>query len=87
MLKYVAALLMILTTNAFATSATGEVGKIIVGRLGHQIYIELLNAPQTCGQDHPQDYNYALSVNEYPMGKEILSVLIAAQVANKMVTI
>ncbi|TVZ41825.1 hypothetical protein P886_1175 [Alteromonadaceae bacterium 2753L.S.0a.02] len=87
MKKILLIFIIISSTNSFASSAIGNIGKLVIGRDGHQIYVELLGVPETCGSEHPIGFNYAISTNSHPMAKEILSTLIAAQVAGKKVTI
>ena len=79
--------LMLLIGSAEAGVVTGFVEKMIIGREGHQVFIHIKDAPQTCGQDHNLGFNYAFSLRDHGAGKEMLSAFMAAQVANKQVTI
>ncbi len=69
------------------TTQTGKVGKLIIGREGHQVYINIKDIAQTCNKDHGMGFNYAFSLRDHEAGKEILSALMAAQIANKQVTV
>ena len=78
---------LLVSFEALATNFTGHIQKMIVGREGHQIYIHMKDAPQTCGKDHPLGFNYAFSLRDNEAGEVIFSALLAAQVAKKAVTI
>jgi len=78
--------LLMISELAIASSQTGTVEKMIVGRLGYQVYVHLSNA-STCSSEHPLGYNFAFSLNDHDAGKEILSTLLAAQMAQRQVTV
>jgi len=79
--------LILFSTNLHASHARGVIKTLIVGKAGHQVYVQLAGAPQTCGSDHPLGFNYGLSLSSHGAAKEILSVLLAAQLAGREVTI
>jgi hypothetical protein len=69
-------------TSAHAGYATGDVGKVLVGRNGQEVYIELVNASITdfpCASSHPNHYQYAFSLQSHAAGKAMLSVILAAK--------
>ena len=70
-----------------ASSVTGEIEKLIIGRQGHQVFVHIKGAPQTCGKDHSLGFNYAFSLKDHGAGKEILSAMLAVQVSGRRITI
>jgi len=78
-------ILALYSLSAHASHFTGKIEKLVIGRLGHQVFVHMKNAPATCGLDHPLGFNYAFSLESHSAGKEILSVLLAAKVADKQI--
>ena len=87
MKRLIPVLMMFAVTNVEASTVTGTIEKMIIGRQGHQVYVHINNAAQTCNADHSLGFNYAISLRDHEAGKEIFSTLIAAQIANKRITI
>jgi hypothetical protein len=81
------AMLSIVSMEANSSVFKGVIEKMIVGRQGHQVYVHLKGAPQTCGIDHPLGFNYAISLRDHGAGKSIYSAMLAAQMAGREITI
>jgi hypothetical protein len=79
--------LFIFSTEAHASVYKGLIEKMIVGRQGHQVFVHIKGAPQTCGLDHSLGFNYAISLRDHGAGRSIYSTMLAAQMAGREITI
>jgi hypothetical protein len=60
------------------------VGSVLVGRLGHQVFVQILNPVFTgfaCGTPNPSNWNFAFSTQN-PGGKDLLATVLAAKTAD-----
>ena len=80
-------ILLLLASNTYAGMVVGKIEKMIVGRQGTQVFVHLVNVPQTCGKDHSLGYNYYLSLSGHAGAKEIYSALLAAQMTDREIGI
>jgi hypothetical protein len=63
----------------------GTVGQVLVGRLGDQVYVELLDpsiSSWPCGGTHPNGFRYAFLLSS-PGGEAMLSTVLTAQASGK----
>jgi hypothetical protein len=77
------------TASAWAGYGVGEVGQLMVGRLGNQVYVELLNVSVSgwpCATTHPNGFRYAFLL-DVTGGKEMLASLLAAKASGLQVRI
>jgi len=84
-----ALLAIALTHSAYATTGTGKVGNILVGRSGTQVYVQLI-APTIvgtwpCASTRP-DYTYAFTLTQGG-ANAMLATLLAAQLSGKSVSV
>ena len=87
-MKYLLSVVALLSAESvYASNFTGSIEKLIIGREGHQVFVHIKDAPQTCGKDHSLGFNYAFSLRDHEAGKEILSALLASQLSGEKVTI
>ena len=66
---------------AFAGTGQGKVGTYLVGRLGYQVYVQILNPvfqSFPCGTPNLNNWQYAFST-QAPGGKDMLATLLAAK--------
>jgi len=65
---------------AYPGQAQGTVGKVVVGRLGYQVFVEVLGSVANfpCGTPHPNGYNFAFST-QTSGGKDMLATVLAAK--------
>lgn len=73
--------------TVYASSYAGYVEKLVVGRDGHQVFIHMKDAPTTCNLEHPLGFNYAFSLRDHEAGREMLSALLAANMAGTRVVV
>jgi len=68
------------TGQALAGTGQGTVGQVLVGRLGHQVIVQLVGSVSgfPCGTPHPNGYNYMFNTQN-PGGKDMLATVLAAK--------
>jgi hypothetical protein len=79
-------LTMLFATHAHPGDGDGEVGKVVVGRVGEQVFVELLNAQIRnfpCSNTHPNGYQYAFSLQTHAAGKAMLATILAVKGTGK----
>jgi|SRR4051812_31301952 hypothetical protein len=79
---------VVFTTSVFAGNGTGAVGQMVIGRMGEQVYVELVNPTLNsfpCATQHFR-FQYAFLTSK-PGGKEMLSALLAAKATGQPVLI
>ena len=76
-------------TRAFAGYGVGTVGQLMVGRLGDQVYVELLSASFNgwpCSSTHPNGFRYAFLLSQAG-GRDMLATILAAKAAGQTLQI
>jgi hypothetical protein len=71
--------------TAHAGDGNGVVGQVVVGRLGNEVYIQLLNpgiSSWPCNGTHPNGFRYAFLLSQ-PAGEAMLSTVLTAQATGK----
>lgn len=87
-MKYLILIAALLSSGVCdASNAKGKIEKLIIGRNGHEVFVHLKNASQTCGRDHSLGFNYAFSIRDHEAGREMLSAMLAAKFAKREITI
>lgn len=70
-----------LASHAHAGGGSGTVGQVVVGRQGHQVFVELTNESISdfpCASVHPNGFNFAFSTQSSG-GKDMLATVLAAK--------
>ena len=83
------ALGLLASTLANAGYGVGTVGQLLVGRLGDQVYVELLSASIAswpCSATHPNGFRYAFLLSQAG-GRDMLATVLAAKAAGQLVQI
>lgn len=84
-------LCLILPVSMFvkAGSGAGTVNQLLVGRNGHEVYVEIVGEISnfSCSESHPSGFNFGFSLSDHNAAKEMLAVLTAAQLSGKQVLI
>jgi hypothetical protein len=73
---------------AFAGNAYGTVGNVLVGRLGNQVYVQLVNATVSgwpCASSVP-NWGYAFLLDA-PGGRDMLATVLAAKAAGQLLQV
>jgi len=86
---FLSAVTLLFSANAYS-AGQGDVGKVVVGRGGDQVYVELTNASVpdfACSSTHPNGYQYAFSLQTHPNGKAMLATILAAKAAGKRILV
>mgnify|MGYP001562249235 CR=1 FL=1 len=74
-----------LATSTHAGDSIGKVGQILVGRMGSQVYVELVTTQYNgwpCTSIHPNGFRYAFLLSSSG-AREILATVLAAQTSGK----
>jgi len=80
--------LFITVPQAYATSDTGSVGMVLVGRLGDQVEFQVFSeTSNACATVHPSGYKYAISMSGTPGAKIILAALLSAQATKQQIIV
>jgi hypothetical protein len=84
-----AATAAIASTSVQAGHGQGDVGAVMVGRNGYEVYVELLNfsvASWPCAGTHPNGWRYAFLLNQGG-GKEMLATILAAKASERKIQV
>ena len=88
-MKGIAVLMTLVLTfgsaSAWAGYGVGNVGQVMVGRVGDQVYVELTSASITsfpCASTHPNGFRYAFLISQAG-GREMLATILAAKAAGQ----
>ena len=74
---------------ALAGYGVGNVGQVMVGRVGDQVYVELTSATITswpCASTHPSGFRYAFLISQAG-GREMLATILAAKAAGQILQV
>jgi hypothetical protein len=85
----IAIILFSVTAGVEAGYAVGTVEKILVGRQGHEVYVQITGDIEDfpCASSHPNGYNYGFSLSGHAAGSEILSALMVAYSSGKTASV
>lgn len=76
---------LMLAVSAQAGYGTAKVGQVMVGRLGNQVYVELLTQSYSgwpCATTHPSGFRYAFLLTS-PGARDMLATILSAQVSGQ----
>ena len=91
MKKQIALIIFVLftsTTQVFASNNTGNVGMVLVGRLGNQVEFQVFSSTNNdCSTVNSSGFKYAFTMDGTPGAKEILSALLTAYATQKQIIV
>jgi hypothetical protein len=79
---------MLAAAVANGGNGEGEVGKVLTGRLGHEVYVEPTNVTlqsYACATAHPSGFRFAFSLTNHQSGKAMFAAIMSAQAQGKRV--
>lgn len=78
--------LLLIPLEVFAVNTEGTIGKVLVGRLGKEVFFGMADPTiNGCAKHHPNfQFGFLTSI---PGGKEMLAAVLAAKVSGKTVEV